>query len=155
MSLNQDDFTSTIVGNLISEPNLVEDDNGNKVCYCKIATNPKAKKFDLKTGRELSPEERNKRRSFIELKIPKTAAAEKFAQLFSLGDRAYLSGELGTRKVKKAFWSDKEEKYISLKVDVDDDGKNVQEVWEDRLMMWVDEFAKVLNIDSVNYMVHS
>lgn len=155
MSLNQDEFTTTIVGNLIAEPNLVEDENGNKVCYCKIATNPKAKKFDLKTGKEMSPEERNKRRSFVELKIPKTAAAEKFAQLFAVGDRAYLKGELGTRKVKKAFWSDKDERYISLQVDVDEDGKNIQEVYEDRIMMWVEEFAKVLNEDGVNYMVHT
>lgn len=155
MSVNQDSFKGKIVGNLIAEPNLVEDEDGNKVCYCKVATNSKARKFDPKTGRELSPEERNKRRSFVELKIGKTAAAEKFAQLFSQGDRISVEGELGTRRVKKAFWSEKDEKYISVTVDVDNDGKNVQEVWEDRQMMWVEEFAKVVTAAEGNYLVHT
>jgi single-stranded DNA-binding protein len=155
MSINQDCFTSVIVGNLISEPNLVEDEDGNKVCYCKVATNSKARKFDPKTGRELSPDERNKRRSFVELKIAKTAAAEKFAQLFSQGDRIRCEGEMGTRRVKKAFWSIKDEKYVSVSVDVDNDKKNIQEVLEDRLMMWVEEFAKVITAAEGNYLVHT
>lgn len=155
MSLNQDAFEGTIVGNLIAEPTLVEDEEGNKVCYCKVATNSKARKFDPKTGRELSPEERNKRRSFVELKVPKTAAAAKFASLFQMGDRIWVKGDLGTRRVQKAFWSEKDEKYIKVVVDVDNDGKNEQEVWEDRLLMWVEEFAKVLTHEGMNYLIHA
>jgi hypothetical protein len=155
MSMNQDRFYGEITGNLISEPNLVDDGEGNKVCYCKIATNSKARRFDPKTGRELSPEERNKRRSFVELKIAKTAAAEKFAKLFKQGDRANLKGTLGTRRLQKPFWSEKEQRYITIKVDVDEDGKNSQEIWEERLMMWVEDFSKVVSQDGMTYVVHA
>lgn len=157
MSLGQDAFKTEIVGNLTSDPVLVEDDSGsgNKVCYCKVATNPMAQKYDLRTGRELTPEERNKRRSFVELKITKTAAAEKFAEMFRKGDRAQLKGQCGTRRVEKAFWSEKDEKYLTVQVDVDNDGKNIQNIWEDRIMMWVDEFARVEIDSGHNTLVHS
>jgi hypothetical protein len=155
MSMNQDKFYGEITGNLISEPNLVEDEEGNKVCYCKIATNSKARKTDPRSGRELTPEERNKRRSFVELKIAKSGAAEKFAKLFRQGDRANLKGTLGTRRIQKSFWSEKEQKYVTIKVDVDDDGKNVQEVWEERQMMWVEEFSKVISQDGMTHVLHA
>jgi single-stranded DNA-binding protein len=142
-NLNQDQFDVIIVGNLISEPSIIEDEDGNKVCFCRVATNPKAKKFDQRTGKELTPEERNKRRSFIELKITKTSAAEKFMQMFSQGDRIRVEGEIGTKRIEKAFWSKKEGKSISVTVDVDDDGQNVQEILEDRMVMWVYNFNKV------------
>lgn len=155
MSKNQDAFTATIRGNLISEPNLVEDEEGNKVCYCKIATNPKAKRFDPKTNRELTAEERNKRRSFVELKIPRSAAAVKFHALFKKGDRAELVGELGTRREEKVFWSEKAQKYVTVKVDIDNDGKNVQEIYEDQIMMWVEDFSKVVAQEGFNVVMHA
>jgi len=147
-NLNQDQFDAVIVGNLVSDPNLIEDEGGNKICFCRVATNPRSKKFDPKTGRELTPEERNKRRSFVELKITSTAAAEKFAELFVEGDRVRLEGEIGTRRVEKGFWSKKEGKFISVNIDVDDDGKNVQDVYEGLLLMWVHHFSKIVGQDT-------
>ena len=147
-TLNQDQFDAIIVGNLVSDPNLIEDEDGNKICFCRVATNPRAKKFDPKTGRELTPEERNKRRSFVELKITSTAAAEKFAELFVEGDRLRLEGEIGTRRVEKGFWSKKEGRFVSVNIDVDDDGKNVQDVYEGLLLMWVHHFSKIVGQDT-------
>jgi hypothetical protein len=144
-SLAQDQFDAIIVGNLVAEPKLVEDERGNKVCYCTVATNPKARLIDLKTGRKKNPEDRNKRRSFIDLKITKTPAAEKFAKMFSEGDRIRLEGQIGTKKVAKLFWSEKQQKLVPGKVDIDRDGKQVQSVYEDRWIMWVETFSKVVH----------
>jgi single-stranded DNA-binding protein len=143
-SLAHDQFDAIIVGNLVSEPRLTEDEEGNKVCWCSVATNPRARKIDLKTGKEMNAEARNKRRSFVELKITKTAAAEKFAEALGEGDRVRLEGEMGTKKVEKSFWSKKQQKQVPAKVDVDGDGKNIQDVYEERWIMWVDTFSKVI-----------
>jgi single-stranded DNA-binding protein len=146
-NLNQDQFDAVIVGNLVSDPNLIEDEDGNKICFCRVATNPRAKKFDPKTGRELTPEERNKRRSFVELRL-KSGAAERFAELFVEGDRVRLEGEIGTRRIEKGFWSKKEGRFVSVNIDVDDDGKNVQDVYEGLLLMWVHHFSKIVGQDT-------
>jgi single-stranded DNA-binding protein len=143
-SLAHDQFDAIIVGNLVSEPRLLEDEEGNKVCWCTVATNPRARKVDPMTGRELTPEERNKTRSFVDLKIAKTSSAEKFAKLLSEGDRVRLEGEMGTKKVEKSVWSKSKQKRVPVKVDVDGDRTNIQEVYDDRWIMWVDTFSKVI-----------
>jgi|GEM_PF-5438814 len=144
-SLAQDQFDAIIVGNLVTEPRLTEDESGNKVCYCTVATNPKARLLDLKTGKKNNPEARNKRRSFVGLKITKTSAAEKFAKMFSEGDRIRLEGQIGTKKVAKLFWSEKQQKLVPGKVDIDRDGKQIQSIYEDRWIMWVETFSKVVH----------
>jgi len=144
MSFSQDKFQATIIGNLVANPSIIENDNGSKTCYCRIATNPKARRF-AKDGTELSPEERVKFRTVLDLKINKTQAAEKFMELLKLGDRVLLEGVLGTRKVKKGFWSQKEQRFVTITVDVDNDESNIQEIIEDRLVMWVYDFSKVLS----------
>lgn len=155
MSLHQDSFKGKIVGNLISDPSLVDDDNGSKICLCRVATNTKGRKFDPKTGRELRPDERHKYRSVVELRIVKPAVADKFAKLFKYGDRVTIKGEFGTRKVKKSFWSEKDREYVNIQVDVDNDGQNIQDVWEDQLVMVVDEFAKIVLSSEGNYLVQA
>lgn len=147
MSLSQDRYYGEIVGNLVSDPKLFEDLDGNKVCYCRIAVNPKAKKLDPRTKQVLSEEERNLRKAYIDLKIPKSAMAEKFAARLKKGDRVSVTGEMGNRKVEKLFWSKKENTFVSVTVDIDEDGQNCQKVYENHPMMWVDEFSQVI-IDS-------
>ena len=144
MSKSQDQFSATIVGNLVAEPNFVTNSRGESVCYCKIATNPKAQRTDRETGRELSAEERNKRRSFVDLKISPTARAIKFKQLFHEGDRAEVIGECGTRREKKLFWSKSEQQLVNAQLDVDNDGQNIQDLHEEHLMMWVADFSKIV-----------
>lgn len=144
MSLTQDRFEGTIVGNLIAKPILVKNEDGSKVCLCRIATNPKARKFDSE-GKEISHTERSKFRSIIDVKVMKQNMADKFYEHLQIGDRVILEGNLGTKKIKKGVWSPKEQKLVSITVDVDNDGQSVQEILEDRLIMWVHHFTKVIN----------
>lgn len=144
-SFSRDRFDATIVGNLMADPFLSEDKGGNKFCSCKVATNPRARKTDPRTGRETHPEERNKRRSIIELRISDTSKAERFAKGFSEGDRVWLEGEIGTKTAEKTFWSSKQQKRVSVKADVDGDGKNMQDIHEKQWIMWVENFIKIVH----------
>jgi single-stranded DNA-binding protein len=149
-ALNRDEFWVRIIGNLIKKPKLVEDDDGNKVCYCKIATNPRARRFDPKTGQKMTEEERNNLRTIANIKITKGSTAERFSELFDQGDRVWIEGEGGTRKVLKKFWSEEEGKYISIKLDVDENGKNLEEITEDQLVIRVYKFGKIEQHDDVS-----
>lgn len=149
MSMNKDEFFVKIVGNLIADPKLAEDEEGNKVCYCKIATNPRAKKVDPRTGKVLSDKERTRLRTFAELKIPRTAAAEKFFSMMSNQDRVWIEGEGGTKRVPKMVKSAEDDKWYEYQIDVDGDGKNLQTLTEDRLVVRVYRFGKIINQDGV------
>jgi single-stranded DNA-binding protein len=143
MSLTQDRFEATIVGNLIAKPTVVENEDGSKVCLCRVATNPRAKRFD-RDGKEISHAERSKYRSVVDLKVVKQSTAERFSEFLQLGDRVILEGNLGTKKIRKGIWSPKEQKLVSVTIDVDNDG-GTQEIMEDRLVMWVHHFSKVVS----------
>jgi single-stranded DNA-binding protein len=144
MSLTQDRFEATLVGNLIAKPTLVENEDGSKVCLCRVATNPRAKRFDNRTGKEIPAAERSKYRSVVDLKVVKQSMAERFAEFLQSGDRVILEGHLGTKKIRKGIWSPKEQKLVSVTIDIDNDGQSI-EIMEDRLVMWVHHFSKVVN----------
>lgn len=144
MSLTQDRFEATIVGNLIAKPTVVENEDGSKVCLCRVATNPRAKRFDH-DGKEIPAADRSKYRSVVDLKVVKQSLSERFADFLQIGDRVILEGHLGTKKIRKGIWSPKEQKLVSVTIDVDDDGQSSQEIMEDRLVMWVHHFTKVVN----------
>jgi hypothetical protein len=150
--VNRDEFYVKIVGNLITDPKIAQDEDGNKVCYCRIATNPRAKKVDPRTGKVLTDKERHRLRTFAELKIPKTAAAEKFFDNMSAGDRIWLEGEGGTKQVPKMLWSEEEGRYTEYMVDVDGDEKHYQPLLEDRLVIRVYRFGKVSNDNGISVM---
>jgi hypothetical protein len=145
--MNKDEFYVKIVGNLITDPKLAEDEEGNKVCYCRIATNPRAKKVDPRTGKTLTEKERTRLRTFAELKIPKTAAAEKFYENLRDKDRVWIEGEGGTKRVPKMLWSEEEGRYTEYLVDVDGDEKHYQPLLEDRLVIRVYRFGKIIKQD--------
>jgi single-stranded DNA-binding protein len=140
MSMNKDEFTVSIIGNLVSKPKLVEDEEGNKVCYARIATNPRARKIDPQTNEPVSNEVRNRLRSIVELKVTRTAAAEKFDELLKVGDRVWINGEAGTRQVPKYFLFPEENKWYQVSVDIE--GEKV-DVMEDRLIVRVHKFGKI------------
>jgi hypothetical protein len=142
MSKKQDTFNVEATGNLISTPTLVEDAEGNKVCYCRMATNPNAKKY-TEDGEEVSREDRNKTRAILDLKITNTAMAEIFHDFFNIKDRIHVKGEGYTRQVEKKYWSPKQNSYIPISVDIDEDGQNVVTLMEDRLVIRVHDFSKV------------
>lgn len=141
---NKDEFFVKIVGNLIADPKIAQDEDGNKVCYCKIATNPRAKKVDPRTGKVLSDKERHRLRTFAELKIPKTAAAEKFFNSMRDQDRVWIEGEGGTKRVPKMVKSKEDGCWYEYQIDIDGDGKNLQTLTEDRLVIRVFRFGKVI-----------
>jgi hypothetical protein len=153
--MNRDEFWVKIVGNLITDPKLVEDDEGNKICYCRVATNPRARKVDPNSGETLSNEERNKLRTFADLKLRKTAAAEKFFEYLHAGDRVWIEGEGGTKKQPKMYWSEVEGAYTEVQVDVDGDGKNPQTIMEDRLVIRVSRFGKVETTHGVSTVAYA
>ena len=144
MSLHKDEFFVKIVGNLTANPKIASDEEGNKVCYCRIATNPRAKKVDPRTGKTLSEKERCRLRTFAELKVPKTAAAEKFYAVLQDGDRVRIEGEGGTKRVPKMVKSEEDGRWYEYQIDVDGDGKNLQTLMEDRLVIRVYRFEKIL-----------
>jgi len=144
VSKKRDELTVRTIGNLISSPKLIEDGEGNKICYCRIATNPRARKFDKETNRELTKEERNRSRTIAELKITNTAMAELFHRNMNIRDRVEIVGEGGTKQVEKLFWSNKNQDWVTLTIDVDEDGKNIQTIMEDRLIVYVKDFTKIL-----------
>lgn len=152
MSMNKDEFYVKIVGNLVTNPKLAEDEEGNKVCYCKIATNPRAKKVDPRTGKPLSKEERTRLRTFAELKIPKTAAAEKFFNMMTQWDRVWVEGEGGTKKVPKLLWSEEEQRKTEYLVDVDGKEENYEPLMEDCLVVRVWKFGKIIKSDDIQMM---
>jgi hypothetical protein len=154
LSMSKDEFYVKIVGNLIADPKLAQDEEGNKVCYCKIATNPRAKKVDPRTGKTLSEKERTRLRTFAELKIPKTAAAEKFFASMSNQDRVWVEGEGGTKRVPKMVKSEEDGKWYEYQIDVDGDGKNLQTLSEDRLVIRVYKFGKIVNHDGYNVVAY-
>jgi hypothetical protein len=143
LSIQKDEFSITMIGNLIADPKLIEDEDGNKVCFCRIASNPRARKVDPKTGKAIPDEERNRLRTHADLKIRSSEAAEIFYQTFKKHDRVWIKGEGGTKKIPKMYWSEVDQQYTPCEVDVDSDGKNVQLVTEDRLVIRVRRFMPV------------
>lgn len=147
--MNRDEYNVRIVGNLVQEPELVEDEEGNKVCYSKIATNPRAQKFD-KDGNRIPDEERNRYRSFVSIIIPKTAAAEKFYEFMDERDRVWVEGEQKNKRVPQLFWSEKEQKYVTIDIDIDKDGRDIQTIMENQAIVRVHKFGKVRYTDGIS-----
>jgi single-stranded DNA-binding protein len=141
--LNDELFVKTI-GNIVQEPKIVTDAAGNKICCSKLATNPRAIRYDPRTGQRVPDDERNEHRTFVELRILKPSAAEKFSKLFRKGDRIWVEGEAYTIQIPQLFRSNKRKALVSLKVDIDEDGKLVETIMQDRLALKVFKFGKVI-----------
>lgn len=150
MSLNRDEFWVKIRGNAVQDPRLVGENES--VCICKIATNPRARRVDPRTQEEIPNQERNATRTFVDLRIERPAMASKFAELIQSGDRIWVEGECETRRSKKLFWSDKEQAYVPVVVDIDEDGRRMEQMVEERLVMRVQEFGKIITQDSHTFM---
>jgi single-stranded DNA-binding protein len=145
LSLNKDTFEVKIVGNLITDPKIAQDEEGNKVCYCRIATNPRARKVDIRTGKVLTDTERHRLRTFADIKIPKTSAAEKFFDNMRAGDRVWIEGEGGTKKVPRKIWSEEDQAYVNFEVDVDGRNEHFEVITDDQLVIRVYKFGKIIN----------
>lgn len=142
MILSRDKFEVDVIGNIVREPKLVQE-NGIYIARSRIACNPRAHKIDPKTGDIVPDEKRKERRTFIELRVDKTSIAENFYSNITLNDRVWVQGECETINIPKLFHSNKENKLIPIKVDVDEDGKNIVLMTEERLLMHVKSFGKI------------
>ena len=142
MSLSRDKLDVDVIGNIVQKPKLIEE--GDKIVgRARIATNPRAHKIDPRTGELVPDSKRKQRRTFVELRIDKPSIAENFYENIRLNDRIWVKGESETISIPKLFWSEKENKLITIKVDVDEDGKNIILVTEERLLMHVETFGKI------------
>jgi hypothetical protein len=156
LSLLKDKFEVKIVGNLVADPKIAQDEEGDKVCYCKIATNPRAKKIDKRTKKVLTDKERKRLRTVAELKIANSNMAEKFFAGLQDGDRIWLEGEGGTKRVNQKFKSKKDGSWGEYEVDIDGE---TQVIKENVLVVRVYDFGKV-NVDrdtgvsTISYVAH-
>jgi hypothetical protein len=133
----QDEIFMRVVGNLVADPILHDDGKGSKVCICKIASNPPARRWNPRTNEPIPDKERNKTRSIMQLKFTKTGEAEEFAEKYRAGDRVIIEGNAISKEVPKMCFSHKENRLIPCIVDVDGDGKNIEHVMESRLSVTV------------------
>lgn len=142
LSLNRDKFEVDVIGNIVQKPKLIEE-TGSIIGKARIATNPRANKLDPKTGEIVPDSRRKKRRTFIELRIEKPSIAERFCEGIHLNDRIWVKGECETISIPKLFRSNQEDKLVTINVDVDEDGKNIVLMTEERLLMHVKSFGKI------------
>jgi hypothetical protein len=146
---NKDEIFMRVVGNLIADPVVHDDGKGNKVCLCKIAANPPARRFHPVTREPIPDKERNKTRTIMQLKFVKTGEAERFAEGYKAGDRVQIEGDAITKEVPKMCFSNKENHWIPCIVDVDGDGKHIEHIMEGRITLTVSRCIPIYrNIES-------
>lgn len=153
MSLTRDEFQTRIVGNVVLQPQLIQEGK-TLAARARIATNPRAKKYDPRTGSRVPDEKRKRRRSFVELHVGKPAMAEKFYQLIHLDDRIWVEGECETISIPKLIYSPQRGELTPVQVDVDNNG-NYQTVMEDRVLLHITRFGKIEVRDGYPIMVGS
>jgi hypothetical protein len=134
---NNDEIFVRVVGNLITDPILRDDGKGNKICLCKLASNPPAKRFNPRTNEPISDKERNKTRTIIQLVFTRTGEAERFMESYQAGDRLEITGDGITKEVPKMCYSHKEKKWIPCIVDVDGDKQHIEHIMEGRMTITV------------------
>jgi single-stranded DNA-binding protein len=145
VSLNRDEFYVRIRGNVVQDPKLVGDNES--VCVCKIATNPRARRVDPRTQEEIPDEKRNATRTFLDMRFERPAMAAKFAENIHKGNRIWIEGEAETSRREKLFWSDKEQDWVPVTVDIDGDGKRLEQIIEERIVVRVQDFGRIVNQD--------
>jgi len=133
---DHDEIFVRIIGNLVSDPQLPKNAK-RKRCFCKLASNAPARRYDRRTGQKIPDKERNKTRTIFHLTVEDNKATDRFMQDFKSGDRVIIEGYCITKKRQKMSYSQKSKCWIPCIIDIDGDQQNIEHVMEDQFHVTV------------------